>query len=128
MARDKENVSYVIMQISVRVLLDLVLIFVLVQGFAEAYNFSYKLFIDIPYKTTAEAMMDFTIEDGSSVMDIATQLEDAEIVENRYIFLARVYVGGYNGDVKAGTYKLNAAMSPDDICKRICGIQSEEAS
>lgn len=128
MARDKENVSYVILWISVRVLLNLILLFVLVQGFATAYNFSYKLFIDIPYKTMVEEVRDVTIEEGSGVIEIATLLEDKEIVESQYIFLARVYIGGYSGDIKAGTYALSAAMSPDEICKKICGIQSEEAS
>lgn len=128
MARDKENVSYIIMQICVRVLVDLLLIFILTQGFSAAYNFSYKLFTDIPYKLTADSMKDVTIEDGSNVVDVATRLEAEEVVENRYIFIARVYVGGYKNEIKAGTYKLNAAMSPDEICKRICGMQSEEAS
>lgn len=128
MARDKENVSYAILWISIRVLLNLTLVFLLTQGFATAYNFSYKLFIDIPYKTMAEDVKDITIEEGSSVIDIATLLEEKEIVESRYIFCARVYIGGYDEDIKAGTHMLNAGMSPDEICKRICGIQSEDVS
>lgn len=128
MAREKENISYIILQISIRVLVNVVLVFVLVQGFVSAYNFSYKLFTDIPYKVTSTQVQEITIESGSSIVDIAALLEEKEVVENKYLFIARGYVGEYKAYIKAGTYTLSPSMSPDTICKIICGMQSEETS
>lgn len=128
MARDKENISYTILWMCIRILVNLILLFLLVQGFVAAYNFSYKLFIDIPYQTTSEQLVDVTIEEGNGVSDVAVLLEEKGVVENRYLFLARAYIGGYNDEIKVGTYTLGAAMSPDEICKKICGVQSEETS
>lgn len=126
MAGEKTNVSTIILRISIRVLINVLLLFVLVQGMASAYQFSYKLFGDIPYVAASNTQMKITIPEGSGVMDIATLLEQNGVVDSRYLFLCRVYIGEYRNKLLAGTYTLGPGMSPDEICQTICGIQSEE--
>lgn len=89
------------------------------------YHFSYKLFADFSYSPSSQQTVNITIADGDTARDVAVVLEQNGVVESRYLFLARVYLGKYNSRIKAGTYTVGPAMTPDEICKLICGLQSE---
>lgn len=128
MLRDKESVTSIIFFMSVRTLINAALLLVLVEGFVLSYHFSYKVFADIPYIAASSDMKSITIEPGTGVKDIAALLDDFGIVEGKYQFLARVYLGKYDDRIVAGTYSLGPGMTPDEICRRICGLQSGDAS
>lgn len=128
MTGDKEFISNAVLRISIRVLINMILIFVLVEGLVTAYHFSYKLFADVPYVAATSNTMEITIPAGSSPGEVAAVLADAGIVDSRYLFLARVYIGEYHKKIQAGSYELGPGMSPDEICKKICGMQNEETS
>lgn len=128
MTGEKDNISGAILWISIRVLMNMLFIFILVEGFALAYNFSYKLFADLPYITSSSDTMNITISEGRSPDEIASILKTNGIVDEKYIFLARVYLGKYQDKIVPGTYTLGPGMSPDEICRMICGMQSEEAT
>lgn len=125
MTGDKNSISGTILRISLRTLVNAILVFILVEGFVGAYYFSYKLFADYPYVATSQSVSKITISEGQSARDIAFMLEQSGIVEDQYLFLARAYLGKYNSRIQAGTYTLGPGMSPEEICKRICGLQSE---
>lgn len=128
MAGEREDRSRVILQISLRTLINVILLFVLVEGFVWCYQFSYKVFADIPYVPASQNVMTVTIEQGENARQIALAMESNGIVEDDKLFLARLYLGKYNRKILAGTYQLSPGMSADAICKKICGIQSEETS
>ena len=126
MTGDKKSVSSTILSISVRTLINVLLVLFLVEGFSNAYLFSNKLFLDVPYIATSSDTSNVTIESGTSVQQLAETLDSLGIVDSKYLFLARVYIGDYRSKIQAGTYVLGPGMSPDEICRKICGIQSEE--
>ncbi|MDE6761282.1 MAG: hypothetical protein K2J90_11480 [Lachnospiraceae bacterium] len=128
MLKDKESVTSIIFFMSIRILINAALLLVLVEGFVLSYRFSYKVFADIPYIAASADMKSITIEPGTEVKDIAALLDDFGIVEGKYQFLARVYLGKYDDRIVAGTYTLGPGMTPDEICRRICGLQSGDAS
>ncbi|MCI8508237.1 MAG: endolytic transglycosylase MltG [Lachnospiraceae bacterium] len=128
MLKDKESVTSIIFFMSIRTLINAALLLVLVEGFVLSYRFSYKVFADIPYIAASADMKSITIEPGTEVKDIAALLDDFGIVEGKYQFLARVYLGKYDDRIVAGTYTLGPGMTPDEICRRICGLQSGDAS
>lgn len=109
-----------------RTMINLLFIIGIIEGFVYSYHFSYKLFADIPYKPAVSETMEITIESGSNAVEVAKILDNLDVVENKYLIIARMYLGKYNSKIKAGTYKLGPAMSPDEICRSICGMQSEE--
>lgn len=125
MTRDKESISSIILQISLRTLVNVILVFVLVEGFVTTYHFSYKLFADFAYAAASQETINITIADGDTAKDVAVVLEQNGVVESRYLFLARAYLGKYNNRIQAGTYTVGPGMTPDEICKTICGLQSE---
>jgi len=128
MTSDKDNITSIILWVSLRTLVNMLLLFVLVEGFISAYHFSYKLFADIPYIAASSDTKNVTIESGDNARQIAALLDESGIVEGKYLFLARVYLGKYDDRIVAGTYVLGPGMTPDEICQRICKIQGEDAS
>lgn len=120
---EKDKLAYVVLEISVRVFVNLLLVFVLVEGFVAGYHFSYKLFTDLPYKPLATGQQQVAIEEGSNVFAVGTLLEQQGIVEDKYMFVARAYLGKYNDRIMAGSYTLGPSMSPDTICQILCGLQ-----
>lgn len=123
-----EDKFRIIIGFILRTMINILFVIGIVEGFVYSYHFSYKLFADIPYKPAVLETMNITIESGNSAKDVADILDSLDIVENKYLILARMYIGKYNSKIKAGTYKLGPAMTPDEICRCICGIQSEETS
>ena len=126
MANDKKSVSTTIFWISIRTVVNLFAIFLLVEGFVEGYYFSYKVFGDYPYQAAATNVQSVTIEENANVQQVALVLDEMGIVDGKYVFMARAYLGGYYDDLKPGVYQLGPGMTPDEICKKICGKQSEE--
>ena len=128
MIDEKDSIIKRILQFCIQMIVNLFLLFLLVEGFEASYYFSYKLFADVPYRVGAEQRISITIEEGSTATLVAQQLEQSGVVEGKYLFLARTYLGKYNKRILAGTYQLGPDMTPDEICRAICGIQSEDAS
>lgn len=126
MTGDKRSISTTIFWFMFRMMINAVLVLVLVEGFTGGYNFSYKLFSDVPYVATATETMNITIESGLDANAVGDILAQNGIVDGKYIFIARAYIGGYYDDIQAGTYVLGPGMSPDEICRRICNVQSED--
>lgn len=125
---ENDKISKVILQISLRTLMNVVLLFILVEGFVYTYQFSYKVFADVPYMPASSDTVTITIESGSTAKQVASIMEGSGLVEDDKLILARLYLGKYNKKIIAGTYTLSPAMPADAICKKICGIQSEETS
>ena len=123
---ENDKISKVILQISLRTLMNVVLLFILVEGFVYTYQFSYKVFADVPYMPASSDTVTITIESGSTAKQVADIMEGSGLVEDDKLILAGLYLGKYNKKIIAGTYTLSPAMSADAICKKICGIQSEE--
>ncbi|MBE5923163.1 MAG: endolytic transglycosylase MltG [Lachnospiraceae bacterium] len=116
----------VVLGIAVRTLINVMFIYGLFQGFVYSYQFSYKLFADIPYRAGVHEVSSVSIESGSSAKDVSQTLADCGLVENKYMMLARLYLGKYNEKIQAGTYKLEPAMTPDEISRIICQINTGE--
>lgn len=128
MGKENEGWSASWLRVSLRMLINIIIVFFLVEGFIYAYHFSYAVFADVPYMSGQNNMITVTIQEGESAKDVAVMLYNNRIIENEYVFLIRVYLGKYQNRIKAGTYNVNSTMSPDTICKLFSGIQSEDAS
>lgn len=124
MTRDNDSITSKILWFSLRTMINMALLFVLVEGFTMAYHFSYKVFADFPYVSTSDTVMNIEIPEGDTPVQVAVLLEQTGVVESKYIFLARVYLGRYGDRIQAGNYQLGPGMTPDEICRKLCGIGS----
>ncbi|MCB1721533.1 MAG: endolytic transglycosylase MltG [Alphaproteobacteria bacterium] len=60
-----------------------------------------------------------TIERGSGLNKIASQLESEGAIQSPYIFIFGTRILGAQADLKAGEYELTPAMSPHDIMTQL---------
>ncbi|MDE5864518.1 MAG: hypothetical protein K2K56_09510 [Lachnospiraceae bacterium] len=128
MTRDDDSFTSKLLWFSLRMLINMVLLFVLVEGFITAYHFSYKVFADFPYISTSDVVVNVAVLEGDTPMQVAVTLEQSGVVESRYLFLARVYLGRYGDKIQAGNYTLGPGMTPDEICRKLCGAGSGGAA
>ena len=92
-----------------------VVIAIIVGAFFFAHNFGYSAYANEPYGTDPEKKMELVIESGESVMDVAEELEENEMISSKFVFWFRSKFSEYNGLMKAGTYQINETMGNDDI-------------
>ena len=88
---------------------------VIVGAFFMAHNFGYAAYANEPFGTDPEKKAEIVIESGRSVMDVAEELEDKDMISSKYVFWFRSKFSEYNGLMKAGTYEVNETMGNDDI-------------
>lgn len=127
MLNEKNSVVSVVLSICIRTIVNLMIIFFMYEVLVQSYSFSYMLFADIPYMSGQNSPITITVEEGENAKDIARELYDNRIIENQYIFLARAYLGKYSGKMRAGSYAVSSTMSPDTICRMLCGMQTEQS-
>ena len=92
-----------------------------VYGIHEAadysYDFAYQIFGDVAVEAAPGRDVKVTIMKGESSMNIASKLEDAKLIVNKYSFFLKLKLKEY--DIMPGTFVLNTSMSYDDILEVI---------
>lgn len=63
-------------------------------------------------------VVNFTVNQGDSKMEIVTNLKDAGLIRNKYTALIYIVLSG-NTNIQAGAYELNRNMSTEDIIKSL---------
>ena len=64
---------------------------------------------------TDASQVRFTVKSGATATQIGQQLEDALLVRNRIAFVYLVVTEDRSSAIEAGTYRLNATMTPQQI-------------
>lgn len=104
----------------VTVLLAVVVFLVVVGavGFGY-YKYNLRAPIDVDCESEIEAdvcePMAFSVENGSSVGTIATELKEAGLIRDELVFQVYVRLNSNGKSLKAGEYSLNKAMSVEEI-------------
>jgi cell division protein YceG involved in septum cleavage len=84
------------------------------------------VFGDVSYDPGSTTYKVVEIPVDASTLEIGAALEDAGIIEDKYVFWARVKVKGYGNQIYSGTYGLSASMNVDEILNIICHLEDEE--
>lgn len=108
------------------VLVLLCSVLIVVGMVTMAYNVLYDMFL-APMDSMSAEVVTFTVEDGSSVSQIASQLKEAELLKNDDIFKYLVQFQGLTNSLSYGTYKLSPSMNVNDIITELTsGSQTNE--
>lgn len=107
-------------------LINVFILYLFVKVFSLAFNFSYDVFADSAKNPGSSDYAVVEILPDSSTSDIAQALYDAEVIDNKYVMIAKIKVGEYGGKIKSGTYGLSSSMTYNEILNIICGTDSDE--
>ncbi len=78
-----------------------------------SYDISYRVFGDEPAGTGEGKPVKVQILKGESSMNIASKLEDAKIIPDKYSFYLKLKLKDY--EIMPGTYELNTSMTYNEI-------------
>lgn len=111
------NMSITILTIGIAVIFYAIVVYGIKKGADYSYNFAYQLFGDVSVEAEPGRDVKITIMKGESTMNIASKLEDAKIVSNKYSFFVKLKLKKY--EVMPGTFVLNTSMTYDEVLARI---------
>ena len=113
-----------------KIIIEIVVALCVIMGitglFFFAQDFGYTAYANEPFGKNPEKKVELVIESGQSVMDVAEQLEEKEMISSKYAFWFRSMFSEYNGLMKAGTYEVNETMGNDDILAVITQSDTKE--
>lgn len=105
---------------------NILIVFLIVKLFTYAFNFAYGVFGNVAYHPGSQQYIIVDIPADASIMEIGEALQDAEIIEDKYVFYAKVKVKGYGTKITSGQYHLSASMTYDEILQIICNIGTSD--
>ena len=105
---------------------NILIVFLIVKLFTYAFNFAYGVFGSVAFHPGSQQYIVVDIPADASIMEIGEALQDAEIIEDKYVFYAKVKVKGYGTKITSGQYHLSASMTYDEILQIICNINKVE--
>lgn len=111
------NLSITILTIGIAVIFYVIVVYGIKKGGDYSYNFAYQLFGDVAVEQEPGRDVKITIMKGESTMNIASKLEDAKLIVNKYSFFVKLKLRKY--EVMPGTFVLNTSMTYDQILDTI---------
>jgi UPF0755 protein len=107
-------------------LINIIIVYLVVKLFAFTFDFSYSVFGDVRFDPGSTTYKVVEIPVDASTLEIGSALEDAGIIEDKYVFWVRVKIKGYGNKIYSGKYGLSASMNVDEILTIICHLDEEE--
>lgn len=107
-------------------LINIVIVFIIIKLFSYSFNFAYSVFGDVAKDPTGREYAVIEIPADSSTLQIGKALEDNNIIEDKYVFFAKIRIKKLGGQIKAGKYGLSSSMTYNEIINLICGINEDE--
>ena len=107
-------------------LINVLIVFCIIKVFSYAFNFTYSVFGDVCKSPGDTNYVVVEIPADATILEIGQALVDGEIIEDKYVFFAKVKVKGYGDRIKPGKFGLSASMNYDEILERICDLDSDE--
>lgn len=109
------SISDFIIGLAWRVLLAAVIVFLLLQGVTRAYSYGHGLLYEHAMEAEPGTDISFVISTGDTRKEIAENLEEAGLIDNRQAFLMQSRL--YKADFEPGEYSLNTSMTAEEIIK-----------
>ncbi len=107
-------------------LINVLIVFLIIKVFSYAFNFTYSVFGDVCKSPGSTEYVVVEIPADSTILEIGQALEDGEIIDDKYVFFAKVKVKGYGDKIKTGKFGLSASMNYDEILEIICDLDTGE--
>lgn len=107
--------------------INIVILLFIIRMFSYSFNFAYSVFGDVAKDPAGREYAVIEIPADSSTLQIGKALEDNEIIEDKYVFWAKVRIKNLGGKIKAGKYGLSSSMTYEEIINLICGINEDDA-
>lgn len=94
----------------------------------SSYEFGYDVFNQQAVSPENGQEVTIVIKEGTSVYEIGKILERKGLIEDAKVFWVQELLSSYRGKMKAGTYLLSTAYTPNRIMEILSGIEEGTVS
>ncbi|WP_167958418.1 endolytic transglycosylase MltG [Anaerosporobacter faecicola] len=109
------GISSFVVHILLNILFYVIVVMLITKYSGVAYDFAYEVFGEVALADADDDVKEvtITINKGESTMSVASKLELNRVINNKYAFYLRAKL--FQSNIKTGRYKVNAAMSYEEI-------------
>lgn len=107
-------------------LINVCILFILVKGFSYSFDFAYQVFATTAAESGSNKKTAVTITEDEPLLDVATSLQEAGVIDNRYAFILKVRINGDAGKIQAGTYSMSPKNTNQEIIDMITGVAKKD--
>ncbi len=108
-----------------RILLYICVIFLVIWVARTSYQFGYDVFNQQAMSPNDGQEVTVVIKEGDSVYQVGRTLERRGLIEDAKVFVVQEKLSKYRGQIKAGTYILSTAYTPDRMLAILSGAEEE---
>ncbi len=126
MMAKKKNSTFRALRMVFGLLVNLMIIILLLEGFTYAFHFTYQIFDDTPYKAGDSSTVTVTVLADSSSSEVIDLVYDAGVIADKYVFMAKTYLEAYYKNFQPGSYDLSPSMTNTEILMILTNQTAEE--
>lgn len=108
------------------VLMMILIVFVVIQLAAVAYDIGYRVFTEPPMESEPGRDVMVEVESGMSAWALGTELEEKGLVDNHILFTVQLQLSSYAKNIKPGLYTLNTSMTAQEMMQVMTKEEIEE--
>ncbi len=112
-----------ILKASLRITIGIILVGLMYVCIVTSYTFGYQIFQDEPYHPDSARSVSVTVPEGCSTLDMGEALEEADLIENAYVFVLQSKLYGYS--IQPGEHVISDAMTTKEILKALSETEAE---
>lgn len=108
-----------------RILLYICIIFLVIWIARTSYRFGYEIFNQQAMSPDDGQEVTVVVKEGDSVYQVGKTLEKRGLIDDAKVFVVQEKLSKYRGQIKAGTYILSTAYTPDRMLAILSGAEEE---
>ena len=110
-----------------RILLYVCVVLLIIWAGKTAYQLGYQIFNQQAMDPGDGREVTVVIKEGASAYQVGRTLEKKGLIEDAKVFFVQEKLSNYRGKIKAGTYSLSTAYTPDRIMAVLSGESDEDS-
>lgn len=99
----------------VKVVVLVIIVMFVYKWAIRAYDFGYRVFTEQPVSKAPGITYSVTIADNTTPKQVAKALQEYGLVKDSQVFYAQYMLSDYRGKLAPGKYKLNSAMTAEEM-------------
>ncbi len=120
-----KKAALTVLSIALKIVIIAVLAVVLLRVGTVAYEYGHAIFEEEALDEPPGRTIRVTVEEGSSVRDIAKLMEHEGLVKDWKLFYLQIMCSKYSKTMQPGTYELSTAMKPRELMAVMSGEEVE---
>ena len=104
-----------------KVVFAIIVIMLVYRGTLVAFDYGQRVFNEPPISEGSGRTITVVVNQGDSVGQIGETLERNGLIRDADLFVVQEFLSQYKGELMAGTYELNTAMTPMEMMEVMAG-------